>query len=82
VASRSDRQLAEQARTDALDAFIAARIAEGWRVESRTPVQAIIASPQGPIGRFRKPSKDHDRQVIVVDVHGEVTTTPAQPLRS
>jgi hypothetical protein len=82
VASRGDRQLAEEARKDALDAFLAARIEEGWRVESRTPVQAIIVSPQGPLSRFRKPSKDHTRQVIVVDEHGEVTTTPAQPLRS
>lgn len=81
MASRGDRQLAEDARKDALDAFLAARIAEGWRVESRTRVQAII-SPEGLLGRFRKPSKDHTRQVIVVDEHGMVTTTPAQPLRS
>jgi hypothetical protein len=82
VASRGDRQLQERVRTEALDAFLAARTEEGWRVESRTPVQAIIVAPQGLLGRFRKPANDQTRQVIEVDEHGEVTTTPAQPLRS
>ncbi len=82
MASRGDREAAEDARRNALDAFLAARIEDGWRVESRTPTQAIIVSKEGLLGRFSKPSKDQVRQVVVVDEHGEVTTTAAQPLRS
>lgn len=51
MASRGKRQLAEEARKDALDAYLAARIAEGWRIESRTPVEAIIVSRGGLLGR-------------------------------
>ncbi len=73
MASRGDRQAAEDARRNALDMFLATRIEEGWRVESRTPTQAIIVSKEGLLGRFSTPSKDQVRQVVVVDEHGRLS---------
>jgi hypothetical protein len=74
----------EESRRDALSAFLEARVDEGFRVESRTDTQAIIAPAEQRwsfLGRFRK-SGAPARQVISVDAHGEVTMSPAEPLRS
>ena len=77
----SDGDQAKGERSSALDLFLEARLAEGFRVESRTPTQAIIASPVSALGRLRK-LKVVDRQVVEVDEHNQITMTPAQPLRS
>jgi hypothetical protein len=70
-------------RTAALTAFLDARVGDGYRVETRTDTHAIIAPVAGPwsfLGRFRR-GEPPSRQVISVDEHGEVTMSPAEPLR-
>jgi hypothetical protein len=71
----------EETRKKALTSFLAARLDEGYRIETRTDTHAIIAPAHGwsVLNRFRKASA---RQVISVDDHGEVTMQPAEPLRS
>jgi hypothetical protein len=74
----------EAKRRAAIDAYLEERVGEGFRVESRTETQAIIAPARSPLsflGRFRK-SASPERQVVSVDVDGNVTASPAQPLRS
>ncbi len=77
----SDSQ--EEARKEALSAFLEARVREGARIETRTDTHAIII-PAAParsfIGRFRK-TKASERQVVAVDEHGAVSMSPAEPLR-
>jgi hypothetical protein len=73
----------EELRRDALSAFLETKIADGYRVETRTGTQAIVA-PTGArslLGKFRR-SSGQGRQVISVDDQGEVTVAPAEPLRS
>ncbi len=73
----------EDIRKNALTAFLDARVAEGFRVETRTDTHAIIAPAHARrafLDRFRKP-KESARQVISVDQQGEVTMAPAEPLR-
>jgi hypothetical protein len=73
----------EERRGDALSAYLDERIASGYRVETRGRTQAIIA-PTGVrsmLGRFDR-SGGRGRQVVSVDDQGEVTVTPAEPLRS
>jgi hypothetical protein len=74
----------EEHRKDALSTFLAARVSEGYRIETRTDTHAIIAPAQRHwsfLDRLRK-TKTAERQVISVDANGEVTMRPAQPLRS
>ncbi|MDP9283565.1 MAG: hypothetical protein M3P41_01200 [Actinomycetota bacterium] len=74
----------EETRKNALSAFLDARVREGYRVETRTDTHAIIVPVTRRwsfLDRFRGlPAKE--RQVISVDEHGEVTMSPAEPLRS
>ena len=63
--------------------FLEARVREGFRIETRTDTHAIIAPADRPrsfLHRLRKP-KTSERQVVSVDEHGEVTISPAEPLR-
>ena len=73
----------EEHRRDALSAFLEARIAAGYRIETRTGTQAIIAptGARGVLGRLRR-SGGQGRQVVSVDDRGVVTVSPAEPLRS
>jgi hypothetical protein len=71
-------------RKNALDAFLEAKVREGFRVETHTNTHAIIAP--GPAGRsllsrFRRRGAD-GRFVVSVDERGEVTMIPAEPRRS
>ena len=73
----------EERRRDALTAYLDERVAAGYRVETRGGTQAIIA-PTGVrsmLGRFNR-SGGRGRQVVSVDDQGEVTVSPAEPLRS
>ncbi|HEX4526988.1 MAG TPA: hypothetical protein VH108_09655 [Gaiellaceae bacterium] len=66
-----------------MSTFLEEQVAAGYRVETRTGTQAIIA-PTGArsvLGRFRR-SGGQGRQVVSVDDQGEVTVSPAEPLRS
>jgi hypothetical protein len=73
----------ENFRRDALTAFLETRVDEGFRIESRTPTQAIVvpARSWSLLARFRK-TDSPGRQVVQVDVSGQVTMSPAEPLRS
>ena len=72
-----------EVRKEALTAFLEARVREGFRIETRTDTHAIVV-PAGRalsfLDRFRK-TKPSERQVVSVDEHGEVTMSPAEPLR-
>ena len=73
----------EEARKEALSAFLEARLAEGYRIETRTDTHAIIAPAERArsfLDRLRRP-KTSERQVVAVNEHGEVTMAPAEPLR-
>jgi hypothetical protein len=76
---------AQAVRRDLLTAFLDARLAEGYLVESRTDTQAIISrgeeSSSSFLARFR-PQMPPVREVVSVDASGEVTVEPAVPLRS
>jgi hypothetical protein len=73
----------ETFRRDALTAFLETRVDEGFTIESRTPTQAILvpARSWSVLSRFRKTGSP-GRQVVSVDVAGNVTMSPAEPLRS
>jgi hypothetical protein len=68
-------------RKNALDAFVEARLDEGYLVETRTDTQAVITQVGRPFGWMRR-KRTRVRQVIAVDADGVVTVTPAEPLRS
>ena len=77
------RDAREELRRDALNTFLETQVAAGYRVETRTGTQAIIA-PTGVrtvLTRLRR-SWGPARQVVSVDDRGEVTVSPAEPLRS
>ena len=77
----SDSQ--QEVRKEALSAFLDARVREGFRIETRTDTHAIIVPAdrrRSFLDRFRK-AKASERQVISVNEHGEVTMSPAEPLR-
>ena len=73
----------ETLRRDALTAFLETRVGEGFTIESRTPTQAILVPTRSwsLLARFRRAGSP-GRQVVQVDVDGEVTMSPAEPLRS
>jgi hypothetical protein len=74
----------EETRTNALTAFLEARVREGFRIETRTDTHAIIAQAERRLSFLRRLFRPGapGRQVISVDEHGEVTASPAEPLRS
>jgi hypothetical protein len=61
-----------------LDAFLEARVAEGFRIETHTDTHAIVVEPGGLWRRLRH--KPH-RYVVQVDEHGGVTMSDAEPIR-
>lgn len=77
----SDQQ--EAVRKEALTAFLEARVTEGFRIELRTDTHAIIVAgdpPRSFLDRLRR-AKTAERQVVSVNEHGDVTMSPAEPLR-
>jgi hypothetical protein len=80
VARSNDPQA--ELRKKALTTFLDARIDEGFRIETRADTHAIIVPAGGRwsfLGRLRKAPERH---VISVDQHGQVTMSPAEPLRT
>jgi hypothetical protein len=80
MTSSSDPQA--ELRKNALTAFLDARVDEGFRIETRSDTHAIIVPAGGRwsfLDRLRKPPARH---VISVDQHGQVTMSPAEPLRT
>jgi len=68
-------------RKDGLDAFLDQRIAEGYRIETRTDTHAIISRRPKGLKRFRS-GADPGRYVVEVDEDGAATMRPAEPRRS
>ena len=71
-------------RKNALDAFLDAKVGEGFRVETHTDTHAIIVAGgrgRSLLSRLRRRGAG-SRFVISVDEHGEVTMISAEPRRS
>jgi hypothetical protein len=74
---------AGDARSVALDAYLARREADGYRVETRSGLQAVICRRHRlyfVLRLFARGSAQR-RLVVSVDQHGEVTSAPAEPVR-
>ncbi len=74
---------ASDARALALDAYLEERASEGFRVETRSGIQAVICRrhPLYFLLRWFSRAKAERRLVVSVDQHGEVTAAAAEPLR-
>lgn len=74
---------AADARMAALDAYLARRAAQGFRIETRTPVQAVIVRRHRLhfLLRWVARTRAEERLVVSVDQHGAVTSLAAEPLR-
>jgi hypothetical protein len=71
-------------RKDALDAFLEAKLREGFEIETHTDTHAIVVEGnqrKSFLSRFRVPGAPK-RYVVSVDDHGEVRMIPAEPKRS
>jgi hypothetical protein len=70
-------------RAAALDSYLERRAADGFRVETRTAVQAVIfrRHPLHFVLRWVPHGRAEQRLVVSVDQHGEVTSVAALPAR-
>ena len=69
-------------RTAALDAYLARREDDGYLIETRTAVQAIIVRRRRLFaGRFSRVAADERRLVVSVDEHGDISAIAAEPRR-
>ena len=66
-------------RTTALDAFLAMKIREGFKIETHTDTHAIVVERRSFLRRLLG---SPPRYVVSVDEHGGVTMIPAEPKRS
>ena len=75
--------MSAQLRLAALDEHLARRADEGFRVETRSGIQAVIVRrhPFHFVLRWFAPGRAQQRLVISVDQHGEVTSLAAEPVR-
>jgi hypothetical protein len=74
---------AADARTTALDAYLARRVAQGFRVETRSGAQAVIVRRHRMyfLLRWLALGRSEQRLVVSVDQHGSVDTLAAEPIR-
>jgi hypothetical protein len=70
-----------ESRTAALDAHLARREADGYLIEARTAVQAVVARRWDLARWFTRKGTGTRRLVISVDEHGEVSAVAAEPRR-
>jgi len=69
-------------RTAALDAYLARREGDGYSIETRTAVQAVIVRRRRLFARrFSRVGGAERRLVVSVDEHGEVSAIAAEPRR-
>lgn len=69
-------------RAAALDAYLGRQEAEGYRIETRTAVQAVIVRRRWDFARrFTRIGAGERRLVVSVDEHGEVSAVAAEPRR-
>jgi len=71
------------ARSVALDAYLAQRAAQGFQIETRTGAQAVIVRRHRLYFALRwfAEGRAEQRYVISVDQHGEVDSLAAEPVR-
>ncbi len=67
-------------RAAALDAYLVSRESDGYRIETRTAVQAVIVRRRREFARRFTRAGDR-RLVVSVDERGEVSATRAEPRR-
>jgi hypothetical protein len=74
---------ADDERARALDAFLALREADGYRVETRSRLQAVICRRHRLhlVLRWVARERGQRRLVVSVDEHGAVTSVAAEPVR-
>jgi hypothetical protein len=74
---------AADVRAEALDAYLARQAAHGFRVETRSGVQAVITRRHRLyfVLRWFAYGRAEQRLVVSVDQHGEVTSLAAEPVR-
>jgi hypothetical protein len=74
---------AADARVTALDAYLATRAENGFRVETRSGTQAVIVRRHRLyfVLRWVARGRAEQRLVVSVDQHGEVTSLAAEPVR-
>ncbi len=74
---------AADARSAALDAYLARRAAQGFRVETRSGIQAVIVRRHRLyfLLRWFAQGRAEERLVVSVDQHGEVASLAAEPVR-
>ena len=69
-------------RTAALDAYLSRQEADGYRIETRTAVQAVIFRRRWDLARrFTRARVGERRLVVSVDEHGEISAVAAEPRR-
>jgi hypothetical protein len=71
------------ARAAALDAYLVGRASQGFRVETRSGVQAVIVRrhPLYFALRWFARARAEQRLVVSVNQHGEVACLAAEPVR-
>ncbi|HST19157.1 MAG TPA: hypothetical protein VLK36_16040 [Gaiellaceae bacterium] len=75
-------QTSNDLRTAALDAYLLRQEADGYRIETRTPVQAVIFRRRWDFARRLTRSGAGERRLVVsVDEHGEVSAVVAERRR-
>lgn len=74
---------AADVRSAALDAYIARRLEEGFRVETRSGAQAVIVRRHRLyfVLHWFARERAEQRYVVSVDQHGEVASLAAEPVR-
>jgi hypothetical protein len=74
---------AGDARSVALDSYLAQRAAQGFRVETRSGAQAVIVRRHRLYFALRwlGHGRAEQRLVVSVDQHGEVASQAAEPVR-
>jgi len=74
---------ADDVRTQALDAFLEQREADGYRIETRSQLQAVIYRRHRLhiVLRWVARGSAQRRLVVSVDQYGVVTSVAAEPLR-
>ena len=70
-------------RTAALDTYLARRAGQGFRVETRSDIQAVIVRRHRLhfLLRWFASGRAEQRLVVSVDQHGVVTSLAAEPVR-
>jgi hypothetical protein len=69
-------------RAAALDAYLSRQEAAGYRVETRTAVQAVIFRRRWDLARrFTRTGVGERRLVVSVDEHGAISAVAAEPRR-